>query len=91
MCIDLKPGAVMKEPVEDIGRFVRRGRDDRHVVGTMLVGDVGIEREAWIDAILGVEITRTAAPFARAEELTALLQKSPGCRFGYLELDAEWM
>lgn len=69
MRIDLEPSTVMKQPVEDIGRFVRRSRDDGHVVRAMLVRDVGIEREARVDAILGVEITRAAAPFAQAEEL----------------------
>lgn len=43
MRLDLEPATVMKQPVKDVRRFMRRGRDDRDVVGAMLVGDMGIE------------------------------------------------
>ena len=69
MRIDFESGTVMEQAVEDVGRLMGRGPDDRDVIGAMLVRDAGIRREARIDAILGVEITRAATPFARPKEL----------------------
>ena len=39
------------------------------MVGRVLVGDVGVEAEAWIDAIAGVHLAGAAPALARPEEL----------------------
>lgn len=56
--------AMVEQPIENIRRFVRRRRDDGDMVGTMLVRDIGVEREAGIDTIAGVDLAGAVAALA---------------------------
>ena len=77
MRVDLEPGAMVKQAVEDVGRFVRRGRDDGDVVRAVLIGDVSVKRKPRIDAVFGVEVAGAAASLPRAEELAVGRRAGP--------------
>ncbi len=50
---------MVEKSVENIGRFMRGGRDDARMVGRVLVGDVGVEADAdegQIGDVLGGEV-----------------------------------
>ena len=59
----------MQEAVEHIRRLVRSRRNNRGMIGAMLIGDIRVEREAGIDAVAGIYVAGIIPPFARAEEL----------------------
>ena len=61
MGVDFKRAIMMEEPIEDIGRFVRRSGDHLHVIRRILVGHMGVEREAGINPVPRVEIARARA------------------------------
>src|SRR5258706_16395346 len=46
-----------------------RGRDHARMVGIVLVGDVGVETEARVDAVASIHLAGYAAALARTEEL----------------------
>jgi len=46
--VDLQQRAVVQQAVEDVGRLVIGRRHDLDAVGTMLIGEMGIEAEAGI-------------------------------------------
>ena len=69
MLDDPEIGAVAGEAVEDIGRLMRRGRDHFDVVGRALIRIMGVEAEAMIDAIAGVDIAARRAALRGPEEL----------------------
>ena len=69
MLDDFQIGAVAGEAVEDIGRLMRRGRDHFDVVGRALIRIMGVEAEAMIDAIAGVDIAARRAALRGPEEL----------------------
>jgi hypothetical protein len=56
---DRQVRAVVEKPIQDIGRFVGRRRDHARMVGIVLVGDVGVETEARIDAIASIRPSAT--------------------------------
>lgn len=58
----------MEEVVEDIGRLVRRRGYNGDMIRCVLVGDVGIEAETGIDAVLDVDIAYSHT-LAAPEEL----------------------
>src|SRR3546814_4930299 len=62
-------GAVAGEAVEDIGRLMRRRGDHVDVVRRALIGIMGVEAEAMIDAIAGVDYTPRCAALRAPEEL----------------------
>ena len=70
MRVDGEVGAVMEQPVEDIGCFVGGGRDDLHIIRPVLIRDMGVERETGVNAIARIEIAGGAAAFAGTEKLT---------------------
>lgn len=70
MLDDPEIGAMADEAVEDIGRFMRGGRDHIDVVGPALIGNMGVEAEAMIDAIAGVDVAARCAALRAPEELT---------------------
>src|SRR4051794_24806803 len=53
---DTQAGTVMEKPVKDERRLVLGGRDHGRVEGIVLVGGVGVEGKARIDAVTGVDL-----------------------------------
>jgi len=49
---------------------MRGGRDHIDVVGPALIGNMGVEAEAMIDAIAGVDVAARCAALRAPEELT---------------------
>ena len=47
---DDEVAAAVEQAIEDVGRLVGGGRDDLHIIGSVLIGNVGVKRKAWIDA-----------------------------------------
>ena len=89
---DAQPGAVMEQPVEHVRRLGRGRRDDLGVERAELVGDVGVERDAGLVAVPGVDVAERLAPAARAEELPvraggAAVAPDPGERQRAMRLD----
>ena len=63
---DAQPAAVLEQPVQHVRRLGRGRRDDLGVEGAELVGDVGVERDARLVAVAGVDVAeRLARPPAR--------------------------
>lgn len=60
---------MVKQAIEDIGCLVRRRRNDVDVIRAVLVGDVGVEAEAGINTVAGVDVAARGAAFTAAEEL----------------------
>jgi len=69
MLDDPEIGAMAGEAIEDIGRFMRGGRDHIDVVRPALIGNMGIEAKAMIDAIAGVDVAARCAALRAPEEL----------------------
>ena len=60
---------MMQQSVQHVGRFVAGRRHDAHAVWPVLVGDMGVEAQAGIVAVTGIDFSGSVAAFARAEEL----------------------
>ena len=58
---------MMQQPVQHVGRFVAGRRHDPHAVRPVLVGDMGVETQAGIVAIAGVDLSGGVAALGRAE------------------------
>lgn len=67
---DVEIAAMVQQAVENVRRFMRRGRDDLHVIGPVLIGDMGVEAEPRIDAITGIDIAARSGSFPATEELS---------------------
>ena len=69
MRVDVQQRPVMQQAVEDVRRFVTGRRHDLDAVGAMLIGEMGIEAEAGIAPIAGVDVAGGIAALGRAKEL----------------------
>ena len=59
---DAQPGAVLEQPSQHVRRLGRGRRDDFGVEGAELVGDVGVERDAGLVAVPGVDVAEQPRP-----------------------------
>ena len=89
---DAQPRAMLEQPVQHMRRLGRGRCDDFGVEGAELVGDVGVERDAGLVAVSGVDVAQRLAPAARPEELPiraggAAIAPSPGERQRTMRLD----
>lgn len=65
---DVEIAAMVQQAVENIWRFMRRRRDDLDVIGSVLIGDMGIETEPGIDAITGIDIAAGGGAFPATKD-----------------------
>jgi hypothetical protein len=66
---DAQAGLMLQKAVQDMRRLRRGRRDDLGLERPELVGDVGVERDAGLVAMAGVDVAERLAATAGAEEL----------------------
>jgi hypothetical protein len=67
--VDLQLRTVVHQAIEHIGRLVVGRRHHLDVVGAMLIRDMGIEADAGVWAVPGVDLSGGVAPLAGPEKL----------------------
>lgn len=60
---------MMQQAIKDVRRFMIRRRYHLNVVGAVLIGEMGVEAEARIVTVAGVDLAGGSAALGGAEEL----------------------
>ena len=66
---DLKTALVVEQAIEDMRRFARGRGNDLGMIRAELIGDMGVERYAWLIAVAGVHIRDCLAMAASSKIL----------------------
>ena len=69
MLSNLERSAMHEQAIKDVRCLGAGRRNDQGMIRPVLIRDVGIEADAWIDPILGIDGGRTASAAAGAEKL----------------------
>jgi hypothetical protein len=69
MRADPQSGSMVHEAVQHVWRLMAGRGHHPHIVGPMLIGDVGAKAQTRILTIAGIYNASGVAPFARAKEL----------------------
>jgi hypothetical protein len=70
MFMDIQIGFVIEQPIDHMGGFMRRPRDDFGAIGVQLIGNVGVEHQARLGAILGIDLGGVAPWAAHRKALS---------------------
>ena len=70
MLVNPQDAAVVQEPIENVWRLVGGRRNYLRMEGAVLIGDMGVKAEPWIDTVAGVDVATGRSSLSAAEELT---------------------
>ena len=56
MLVNIQIRFMIKQSIDHVGCLMRRARNDLGPVGVQLIGDVGVEHQARLGAILGIDL-----------------------------------